>query len=58
MNDSITASTVLAQLHEALLRKEVLAQQLEEVSERVKALRNLHAGIEIGQKLPPPSTKE
>lgn len=41
----------LKQLNQALLQKDILAEQLEQANERVKALRNLAAGIELGQEM-------
>lgn len=39
---------IQARLNAALLRKELLTDQLNEVSEEVKALRNVVAGIQMG----------
>lgn len=40
-----------AQLNAALLRKEILTEQLEAVTEQVKALRNVIGGIDLGRNL-------
>lgn len=40
---------IAAQLNAALLLKDQLAEQVEQNNERVKALRNLLAGIELGR---------
>lgn len=42
---------LVSQLNAALLRKESLAEQLAAAEDQVKALRNVVAGIEMGQKL-------
>ena len=42
---------VVTQLNAALLQKEILSEQLEQTNEKVKALRNLLAGIQLGKEL-------
>lgn len=45
------AQEVVNQLNSALLLKEQLIEQLELTEERVKALRNVLAGIELGRQV-------
>lgn len=45
------AQEVVNQLNSALLLKEQLIEQLELTEERVKALRNVLAGIEVGRNM-------
>ncbi len=41
---------IVTQLNVALLQKEQLTEQLEQASARVKALRNLLTGVDLGRK--------
>jgi len=41
----------VAQLNSALLTKDQLQEQLDQTVERVKALRNLLAGVELGRQV-------
>jgi hypothetical protein len=42
---------VINQLNSALLQKDILTEQLEQVTEKVKALRNLLAGVDLGRQV-------
>lgn len=44
------AQAVITQLNDALLQKDMLQEQLANIEDRVKALRNMAAGIDIGRK--------
>jgi hypothetical protein len=46
------------QLNQALLQKDMLSEQLEQVNERVKALRNLLAGVDIGRQIAAEQAKD
>lgn len=45
------ANEVVTQLNAALLLKDQLTEQLELTNDRVKALRNVLAGIEVGREM-------
>lgn len=48
---------VTTQLHATLLQKELLAEQLQQVTERIKALRNVLMGIQLGRESMQEDTK-
>jgi len=45
----LKVNEITSQLNTALLQKELLTEQLEQVCDKVKALRNLLAGVELGR---------
>jgi hypothetical protein len=49
MTPSQKVTAVVEQLNVALLRKDQLTEQLEDVTRQVRALRNLLTGIELGR---------